>query len=472
MTINSVMLLRVSSAVDKDVDHPQFFDPSYPLKYLQAGLTDYPDISVDFLDCWIHPMGVARMLAHAQKVQPNLVVVSASSFDIDVANELVAVLKKQKNAPLVIGIGQGHYLNRDTARDLAVGYDAILLGEPEQEFFRLLERIRNDGGPAADWKGHYRRLYEQGQRFMVENPDSLPFPSYSPEELRAYKSIYPVRLNKRVVWGFLVATRGCPHGCLFCSEVMRVSIGKKIRSRSAVNVADEMQHLARMGVNICSFQDDSFSTNRRFVRDLCAELIARNSSMAWMARVRVDELDYEILGQMKKAGCIMLGIGVESGSQRIIENMHKQYHPQPWQQQCRRVFGWTRQLGIGTNAYYVIGNPTETRQEIEQTIQFALQLNSDSIQVHFYTPYPGSAAWELYKDRFAGYDSTRLFHYATPLFSLAQVSVPELVKLRSRFYRRYLFRPGFAIDHLCKHAGFYWHNPDVFRSLLGIRKIL
>ena len=472
MTIKSVMLLRVSSAVDKDVDHPQFFDPSYPLKYLQAGLVNYPDTRVDFLDCWIHPMSVARMLAHTEKVQPDLVVVSASSFDIDVANDFVAALKNQKDAPLIIGIGQGHYLNRDTVRDFAMGYDAILLGEPEQEFFRLFDRIRNNGSPAADWKPHYRHCYEQGQRFMVEDPDSLPFPSYSPEELRAYKSIYPVRLNKRVMWGFLIATRGCPHGCLFCSEVMRVSIGKKIRSRSAANVADEMQHLAQMGVNICSFQDDSFSTNRRFVQDLCAELITRNSSMAWMARVRIDELDYEILTQMKKAGCIMLGIGVESGSQRIIEAMRKQYHPKPWQEQCRRVFGWTRQLGIGTNAYYVIGNPTETRQEIEQTIQFALQLNSDSIQVHFYTPYPGSAAWELYKDRFADYDSTRLFHYATPMFSLAQVSVPELLKLRSKFYRRYLLRPGFAMDHLRKHAGFYWHNPDVFWSLLGIRKIL
>jgi len=473
MTIKSVLLLRVSSAVDKDVDHPQFFDPSYPLKYLQAGLADYSDTRVDFLDCWIHPMGISQMLTHTARVQPDLVVVSASSFDIDVANEFVSRLKERENCPLVIGIGQGHYLNRDTTRDLAVGYDAILLGEPEQEFLRLFDRIRNDGAAAAaDWRTHYRRLYEQGQRFMVEDPDSLPFPVYTPEELRAYKSIYPVRLNKRVVWGFLIATRGCPHNCVFCSEVMRVSIGRKIRSRSAVNVADEMQHLAQMGVNICSFQDDSFSTHRRFVQELCAELIARRSSMAWMARVRVDELDYEILLRMKKAGCVMLGIGVESGSQRIIEAMHKQLHPRPWQQQCRRVFTWTRQLGIGTNAYYVIGNPTETREEIEQTIQLALQLNSDSIQVHFYTPYPGSTAWEIYKDRFADYDSTRLFHYATPLFSLARVSVPELVRLRSEFYRRYLFRPGFAIDHLRRHAGFYWHNPDVFWNLLGIRKIL
>ncbi len=372
----------------------------------------------------------------------------------------------------MIGIGQGHYLNRNDDSDHRLGYDAILLGEPEQEFFKLFDRIQNSGQSDTSWQAHYRKCYQEDKRFIVEDPDSLPFPSYSSEELEAYKSIYPIQFPRRVVWGFLIATRGCPHGCLFCSEVMRVSIGKKIRSRSAVNVADEMQHLANQGVNICSFQDDSFSTNRGFVQSLTEELVARNSTMPWMARVRIDEVDFELLSQMKKAGCIMLGLGVESGSQRIIEDMHKQHKPKPWQDQCRQVFRWTHRLGIGTNAYYVIGNPTETRAEIEQTIKFALELNSDSIQVHFYTPYPGSAAWEEYQDKFADFDSTRMFHYATPMFSLADVSVAELVKLRAKFYRRYLFRPGFAVNHLRKHARFYWHNPDVFWSLLGIRKIL
>jgi radical SAM superfamily enzyme YgiQ (UPF0313 family) len=139
---------------------------------------------------------------------------------------------------------------------------------------------------------------------------------------------------------------------------------------------------------------------------------------------------------------------------------------------CRQVFRWSRKLGIGTNAYYVIGNPTETRDEIEQTIKFAMELDSDSIQVHFYTPYPGSPAWEKYRDRIAGHSPKKMFHYAEPAFSLAEVSSAELVKLRSNFYRRYIFRPGFAINHLRRHGSFYWHNSDILWSLLGIRKIM
>jgi anaerobic magnesium-protoporphyrin IX monomethyl ester cyclase len=472
MDVRSVLLLRVSSPVDKEVDHPQFFDPPYPLKHLQAALTQYPDLVVHFLDCWIHPRTVSQLQQHAAHLQPSMIVVSASSFDVGVANEFVYALKQQARPPLVVGIGQGYYLNRDVGNNAVDAYDAILLGEAEQEFFGLFDSIRTDGPSGGTWREYYRACYREGKRFLVEDPDSLPFPSYTAQELKSYRSIYPVQLSKRVVWGFLIATRGCPHGCMFCSEVMRVSIGKRIRTRSATNVADEMAHLARQGVNICSFQDDSFSTNRRFVEALCRELIARNSQMPWMARVRVDEVDYDLLTLMKKAGCIMLGIGVESGSQRIVENMRKQSHPKPWPGLCRRVFAWTRSLGIGSNAYYVIGNPTETREEIEQTIKLALELGSDSIQVHFYTPYPGSAAWEKYRDQFSTVDPTKMFHYSAPMLPLAAVSNDELIGLRSRFYRRYLFRPGFAVQHLWRHAGFYWHNLDILWTLLGIRRVL
>ncbi len=465
------MLLRVSSEVDKDVDHPQFFDPPYSLKHIQAGLERYQDTTVHLLDCWIEPMGISGMLEHVARLRPDLIVISASSFDVDVSNEFVASLRRQEDVPLVIGIGQGHYLNRDAQNSSWMAYDAILLGEPEQEFFKLFDWIRNSGGSGSDWRGHYGKCYAEGKRFLVEDPDRLSFPLYTPEELNAYRSIFPVRVPRRVVWGYLIATRGCPHGCLFCSEVMRVSIGKRLRIRSATNVTDEMEHLAQQGVNICSFQDDSFSANRRFVRTLCEELIARNSNMPWMARVRVDEVSYDLLVLMKKAGCVMLGLGVESGSPRIIEDMKKRESSAPWLQLCRQTFRWTKELGIGTNAYYIIGNPTETREEIEQTIRFAMELNSDTIQVHFYTPYPGSAAWEKYKDQLADHHPEKMYHYAAPVIPLAGVSNDELVKLRSRFYLRYILRPGFAINHFRRHAAFYWHNPDILWTLLGIRKI-
>ncbi len=199
MEVRSVLLLRVSSTVDKDVDHPQFFDPPYPLKYLEAGLKGYPELGVSLLDCWIHPQGVPAMVDHTSKVRPQLVVVSASSFDVDVANDYVAALKRQKDAPLVVGIGQGYYLNGPRTHKFNQDYDAILLGEPEQEFFRFFDEVLKGNGSPDSWRQYYQACYADGNRFIVEDGDRLPFPSYTPEELQVYRSIYPVRVPKRVI---------------------------------------------------------------------------------------------------------------------------------------------------------------------------------------------------------------------------------------------------------------------------------
>lgn len=469
--VKSVLLMRVSSDVDKDVEHPQFFDPCYPLKYIEAGLRGLDGITVHVLDCWIHPLDAAGMHAAALRCKPDLVVVSSLSFDTPVADAFVAGLKGLADAPVVVGIGQGY--RQDPRKDTRVPdlYDAILLGEPEEEFFRLFDRVRAGEQGDGAWRDDYRAAYLRGDVFVVGNADALAFPSYTPDELDAYRAIFPVRLARRVAWGYVIAMRGCPHNCVFCSEVMRVSVGKKLRARSAASVADEMEHLARLGVNIVSFQDDSFSASRRAVKAICEELVARASRMPWMARVRVDELDYELLGLMKQAGCVLLGIGVESGSQRVIDEMKKTVKQTPWVDMCRQVFRWTRELGIGTNAYYVIGNPSETREEIEDTIRLAMELNSDTIQVHYYTPYPGSEAWARYRDRLDDHDVPEMFHYATPAMTLADVSVDELTELRSRFYRRYIFRPRFIVGHMWRHAGFYLRNPDIFFTLMGIRKV-
>jgi radical SAM superfamily enzyme YgiQ (UPF0313 family) len=453
------------------VDHPQFFDPPYPLKYIQAGLQQADGLRVHLEDGWIHPLNVDEMLRLADEVRPGLVVVSATSFDVSVADTLVSRLKARASPPVVIGIGQGYYPSVNGQENPRSPYDAILLGEPEEEFLHLYPQLRAEGEDRSAWRETYREAYRNGTQFRVEHPDALPFPSYSPSELEAYRSIFPVRLAQRVTWGYLIGMRGCPHNCVFCSEVMRISIGKEMRTRSAAGVADEMEHLARQGANIVSFQDDSFSASRRFVTSVCRELIARGSRMPWMARVRVDELDFELLSLMKEAGCAVLGIGVESGCQRIIDEMGKTGKPKPWAQLCRQVFQWTHQLGIGTNAYYVIGNPSETREEIEQTIRLALKLNSDSIQVHFYTPYPGSKAWTQYRDRLADLNPAELFHYARPQVSLAEVSIEQLEELRSQFYRRYIFRPRWLWRHFRHYGGFYLRNSDIFFSLAGIRKV-
>ena len=113
MELDSILLLRVASVADK-VAHPQFFDPPYTLKYLQAGLHQDPTVTVHLRDGWITPHSVSQLLDYTASVRPDVIVVSAASFDVDMSNAFVAALKKHPDAPLVICIGQGHYPYNDT----------------------------------------------------------------------------------------------------------------------------------------------------------------------------------------------------------------------------------------------------------------------------------------------------------------------------------------------------------------------
>lgn len=471
MKIKKVLLVRVSSSVDKAVQHPQHGYPPLALKHIQAQFQKAcPDVQVELLDLWIQLMSMEALVNYTLEQKPELVLVSSTSFDIEVANAYAAALKGKLDT-IFVGTGQGYYLDVDRYTHHECDYDVILMGEPEEEFFKLFDRIRGDE-PRVAWEEHYRNRLIAGERFLVHHADALPFPTYTDFEMRAYKSLYPVRINQRTVWGFLVATRGCPHKCVFCCEVVRKSSGKVQRSRSPGNVVDEMEHLARQGATIVAFEDDSFTCNREYVWALAQELVARKSKLPWIARARVDEVDRQLLQLLAQSGCVLLSYGVESGSQRIIEGVSKPRQIVPWSQLCREVFQWSHEAGIGANAFYVIGCPTETAEEIRSTIDLALQLNSDIIQVHFFTPYPGSEAYEQYKDRLHDLDPRRMFHYAKPVVSLAQVSVDELWALRAEFYRRYLMRPGFMLRHLWKYKNFYLHNLPTLWELLGIRRIL
>src|SRR5215831_13396211 len=100
MELDSILLLRVAFVNDK-VDHPQFFDPPYTLKYLQAGLQQDPTLRVHLLDGWITPRSVSQLLDYTASIRPDVIVISASSFDVDLSNAFVAALKKQHNAQLV-----------------------------------------------------------------------------------------------------------------------------------------------------------------------------------------------------------------------------------------------------------------------------------------------------------------------------------------------------------------------------------
>lgn len=463
-----ILLMRMHSNQLGEVKHPHHIYPPLLLKYMET-LLKQEGYEVKLIDAWLPLPEQKNILETVTEWGPDVAVLMANPIDSRAAFGLGHNLKKHHECFLVaVGQEVGLHLGRFSTPDCP--FDVALSGESEVELLSLINRLNAKGADATRKK--YAVSHDL-KPFVVHDLNKLPFPTYEPEEVERYCfSAYPLRMKKHARWGFLLSSRGCPYECYFCSPVMRKTYGTKVRLRTAENVVDEIEHLMGLGINVISFEDDDLTAKRSHVLGICREIRQRQLDIHWICHARVDELDGELMQAMKDAGCILLRIGVESASDRILQLLRKNPKKKDWKPLCQSVFREARKLGIATNALVIIGNPDETREEAEATINFVCSLNPDMVQVHFFTLYPGSPAYEEHKGRVPEDQIAKMHHYNLPLVNMSQLTDEELWELRGAFYKRFFLRPVFVMQHLYHYSLFYLTNPKVFRQLSNVAGIL
>lgn len=503
-----VLLVRARSYQIGKLEHPYHIYPSLTLKYIEALLKAKEGYQVRLWDCWTDPQPLEDLVANTRLWLPDLLVILANPVDAEMAFQYASGVKAGGSQALIVAIGPEVTLSPEKFSVAGSPFDAALPGEAELEMVSLTERLRQGLEPEEVRAQSLRFLREEPEPLLIPDLDDLPFLSYSPEELRRYQFIYPLRMKKKARWGFILSSRGCPNPCIFCSPIMRKSYGRKVRTRSATHVVDEIEHLMKLGVTVISFEDDDLTVDRRHLLSLCQEIRKRSVKIPWIAHARVDELSPPLLRSMREAGCVLLRLGVESGSERIIRMLKKDPQaeasrqgkagdsnggggaggngaggageifpplvgPIPangWRQKCIAAFQEIRKVGIATNALFILGSPGETREEMEETIRLAHDLRPDMIQVHFFTLYPGSPAYEQFRDRITPGEIPSLHHYHITT-NLSTIGSQELRQIRSRFYKGFLLRPPFLLEHLYRYGLFYLRNPEVVRRLWEITRV-
>jgi radical SAM superfamily enzyme YgiQ (UPF0313 family) len=336
-----------------------------------------------------------------------------------------------------------------------------IIGEPELTLLKVIKRLEN-GKSVKCIKGiaffdySKNKLVKTGFGEFVNNLDKLPFPKHSFFlNNQKYNFYYPVNIRKKIKMGYILASRGCPYNCLFCSPIERVSYGKKLRVRSATNIADEMQFLESQGVNVVYFRDDCFNANKKWVVDVCDEIIKRKIKIKWVANCRPDNFDKRVLIKMKKAGCSTVCLGIESGSDRILSMLNKGITVK----KVQKVIKLINEIGIWVVGFFIIGNPSETKEEMEQTFKLAKRLQPEMIQLHFFTPYPGSPAFKLYSYKIK---SSKFL----PSNSLSQMNIEELERYQRYFYRKYYFSPRFIKKYISKQFIPLVRNFFMYKNLI------
>lgn len=342
--------------------------------------------------------------------------------------------------------------------------DFGVTGEAVDRFPRLLSSIANGGEGLAAIDGI---TYRDGDE-VVHNPptgelasiDDYPFPARHLLPNEIYGSFVSQRRNFTI----MLTSTGCPFNCVYCA-IVKVPH----RLRSPEGVMEEIEHCVRdHGVREIDFFDASLFVDRDRAMTLMEMLARRGLDLEWTCRSRLDHVDRELLALARRAGCRMIYYGIESGSHEILHNIHKELTPQ----QTRDGIRATREQGIRTLGFLMVGNPGETRETIRGTVRFARSLNLDYVQICRTIAKPGTALDRQLKQQ-TGRDYWAEFirgdvgeeRLPMPWIDMSQDELEDELK---RAYYAFYFRPSHILRTLVQVR-----HPDELRryTRVGLRML-
>ncbi|HLC66428.1 MAG TPA: radical SAM protein [Candidatus Nanoarchaeia archaeon] len=337
--------------------------------------------------------------------------------------------------------------------------DFVVRGEGEYTFLELL-----NGKQLSDIRGlTYKergRIIHNVARTWIKDLDGLPMPAY---HLLPIDKYFPaVGSYKRLPAISMVTGRGCPGKCTFCYQ----PYGTLLRQRSPKKIFEEVQLLVeKYGVREICFYDDNFTTLKPRIREFCQLLIDADLDITWSCFSRVDWADLQLMKLMKKAGCHQVMFGVESGSQKILDNIRKQ----TTLERIRHAVAIAKAANIDIRAAFMFGNPGETEETMQQTIDFALELNPDIAMFNIATPNPGTQmyAWAE-KEGLLSTENWEQYDIATPVLTLPTVRREQVLAYYRKAYRKFYLRPTYVWGRLAKLRTF----ADFRQLLAGFRGII
>jgi len=274
---------------------------------------------------------------------------------------------------------------------------------------------------------------------LVPNIDILPFPAY--DLLEDFSCYYTGTLSAPMA--LITISQGCPFFCTFCAYNRH-----PYRTKSAQRVVAEIEWLVKkFGIKNFLFFDDLLGLDKNVLIEICKLLIKKGLRINWVSCTRANLVDQKILTLMKKAGCIEMAFGIESGSAKILKRVKKGIT----KEDIKRAAKLCHEVGIYFYAMIVLGLPGETEETIKETVDFILEIDPFYTQFCFATPFPNTEIFNYYRKRsyLETLDWSKYFPLSEkPIIRTKDLSADDLVRLRNWAYRKIIFRPKYLITKI------------------------
>ncbi len=445
---------RLPRRLTKQVPH------AYPFWFAQCGaLLRRRGYRVHYTDSIAEGLGIESTRGRFRELQPDMVVIATSTPTIRTDLLMARLAGEEAGAFTVLVDTHASVFHRALAAEPFV--DAVVRGEFEVAVADLADALSGGADPVGVAGVTWRRDGEvvvNEDRPLLEDLDELPWPDRD----LVPAGRYIVGLRTQDPCFMVMGSRGCPFRCSFCLWVPVMFRGK-VRFREVGKVVDEIQDLQRRyAAREVFFHDDTVNITVGRVEEICNEILRRGVRIGWMANFRPDRTTPGLFRLMKRAGCTKILVGVESGSQRLLdESIGKEITLREVEDTIR----WARQAGIRVHCTYALGAPGETRETLKETLEFIKKTDPDDIQVSLMTPFPGTPLYEKVKGQAADW---REFDGVSGR-SWCGLSSDELKNAMNRLYAEHYLTPGRILRRVARIRTLYdlKENWRQFKGLLS-----
>ncbi len=338
-----------------------------------------------FIDAQAKNMDFKTVTKIAQEFRPDMSVIWTTTPSIYSDVKYAEMLKKFGMTVLVGAHPSA--LPKETLEIKKDSVDAVAIGEFD---YTLRDLANNVSLSKCKGIAYWRNVVKINKpRERIKNMDEMPFPAWHHIDSKDYHDggkLYPFIT--------MITGRGCIGQCTFCREKYNICPGF-FTNRSPEKSVDEIDYDIRFFPHLkeVMIENDTFTSDSEYVKDFCKEKLNRGVKIRWSCNARADITDISVLKLMKKAGCRMMCVGYEFGSQELLDKVGKGVTLG----QMREFTKISKQAGLRINGCFMIGAPGETRETALQTIKFAKELNPNTAQFSVMVPYPGTPFYKWAK---------------------------------------------------------------------------